>query len=87
MNESLSLKVPYANLPPSQFRVSVFEQGQRPPIDPKWPSDLRLMLEFMVDESPSIRPTAADVCKMLEGMLRGHDEGEKIRTNLAIKQL
>ena len=47
MHEILSLKVPFAAIPPSQFSQAVFHLGTRPSIDPGWPAPLQLLLQSM----------------------------------------
>jgi serine/threonine protein kinase len=73
MHEVLSLQVPFAGIPPSEFRHEVFVQGVRPPIDQGWPLPLQQLLASMWNANPKSRPTMEQVFLSLTGMLRGSD--------------
>jgi serine/threonine protein kinase len=72
--EVLSLKIPFAGIAPSTFYRVVFVDGERPPLDPSWPTRLQRLLESMWDADPKARPTSEQVVTTLEEMLRGSDE-------------
>lgn len=72
--EVLSLKVPFAGMPPSEFRHQVFVRGARPPIDQGWPYPLQDLLASMWNANSKSRPTSDQVFSTLTGMLRGSDE-------------
>eukprot|EP00980_Cylindrotheca_fusiformis_P001270 scaffold332_cov117-Cylindrotheca_fusiformis.AAC.30 len=71
--EVLSLKVPFAGIPPSEFRHQVFVKGIRPPIDQEWPVQLQRLIASMWISYPNARPTSDEVFTAFTGMLRGSD--------------
>jgi serine/threonine protein kinase len=73
MYEVLSLKVPYSELPRSQFKNLVFKQGCRPQVDPGWPEKLQKLMTTMWDDERKLRPESQEVFSTLEEMLRGSD--------------
>jgi serine/threonine protein kinase len=76
MHEVLSLKIPFAGLPPSTFTQAVAVDGKRPPLEDysAWPLRLRELLEQMWNADPTSRPMSETVQTSLEGLLRGSDE-------------
>ena len=74
IHEVLTLKLPFANIPPSDFRRLIFQNGIRPPLDQGWPTKLKALLRAMWAQNPRERPTADDVASSLEEMLRGSNE-------------
>ncbi|KAL3941534.1 MAG: hypothetical protein SGBAC_004118 [Bacillariaceae sp.] len=75
MHEVLSLKIPFVEVPASEFRHQVIAKGKRPPLDFGWPAPLTGLMASMWHETPSKRPPSAEVYKMLTLMLRGSDAG------------
>lgn len=75
MHEVLSLKIPFVEIPASEFRHQVIARGVRPSLDYGWPTPLNGLMGSMWNETPSKRPPAAEVYKMLTLMLRGSDAG------------
>lgn len=74
MHQILSLKTPFASVPPGEFHRQVLEEGLRPVNDSSWPILLREMMERMWDADPTERPSAHHVATTMSEMLRGADE-------------
>eukprot|EP00934_Nitzschia_sp_Nitz4_P001504 Nitzschia sp. Nitz4//scaffold10_size219509//169952//171232//NITZ4_001451-RA/size219509-processed-gene-0.288-mRNA-1//1//CDS//3329532989//1504//frame0 len=75
MHEVLSLKVPFGGIRPKQLPQVVWNEGQRPPMDISWPEMLQTLIPQMWHSDPTQRPQMKDVAQMLDGTLRGTDQG------------
>lgn len=73
MHQVLSLKTPFAQIPPGEYGLQVYVNHVRPPLDNAWPLRLREMIEQMWQANPKERPTAETVADTLSEMLRGSD--------------
>jgi len=75
MHQVLTLRTPYSNIPSSRsFKEQVFHKHVRPAMESAWPGRLRDLLQSMWQPDPLQRPTAAEVAKALDEMIKGPEE-------------